>query len=68
MFLADWASSPLEGRAALHGTPSRDETIDRYEQLTGHRVGNMRFSDTTTALLLAVALIRLNNKLAIEGD
>ena len=68
MFLADWASSPLEGRAALHGTPSRDETIDRYEQLTGHRVGNMRFSDITAALLLAVALIRLNNKLAIEGD
>jgi aminoglycoside phosphotransferase (APT) family kinase protein len=67
MFLTDWASSPFEGRAGLHGTPSREETIDRYERLTGYHVGNMRFSDITAALLLAVALIRLNNKLAIKG-
>jgi hypothetical protein len=43
-------------------TPSRD-SIDR---LTGHRLANRRFSDVTAALLLAITLVRLNTKLAME--
>lgn len=65
MFMTDWVSSPLVDRAPAPGTPSREETIERYERLTGHRVRNMRFNDVTAALLLAVALIRLNERLNI---
>jgi aminoglycoside phosphotransferase (APT) family kinase protein len=67
MFMTDWVSSPLADRAPAPGTPSREETIERYERLTGHRVANMRFNDVSAALLLAVALIRLNERLNIPG-
>jgi len=66
MFMTDWVSSPLENRALAPGTPSREESIDRYERLTGHQVRNIRFSDVTAALLLAVPLIRLNTKLNLQ--
>jgi aminoglycoside phosphotransferase (APT) family kinase protein len=67
MLMTDWISSPFNGHAPAPGTPTREETIERYQRLAGHRLGNMRFSDVTSALLLAVPLIRLNTKLAIEG-
>ncbi len=57
----------LEDHAPAPGTPSREETIDRYQRLTGHRLTNLRFSDVTSALLLAVALVRLNTKLAMDS-
>lgn len=65
MFMTDWVSSPLADHAPAPGTPSREETIERYERLTGHRVANMRFNDVAAALLLAVALIRLNRRLNV---
>ena len=67
MFMTDWVSSPLENRGLAPGTPSRAESIERYERLTGHRVRNMRFNDVTAALLLAVALTRLNERLNLDG-
>ncbi|WP_020105060.1 phosphotransferase family protein [Nocardia sp. 348MFTsu5.1] len=67
MFLTDWVSSPLDEHASLHGTPSREETLERYAGLTGWRPTNMLFNDVTAALLLAVPLIRLNKKLNLEG-
>ena len=67
MFMSDWISSPLPEHAAAPGTPSREETIERYERATGHRLTNMTFNDVTAALLLAVPLIRLNEKLQLDG-
>ena len=31
LFMTDWVSSPFPDNASAPGTPSRDETIDRYE-------------------------------------
>jgi aminoglycoside phosphotransferase (APT) family kinase protein len=67
LLMTDWVSSPLPDNAPAPGTPSREETIDRYESAVGHRIGNVRFGDVTAPLLLAVALTRLNRKLAIPG-
>ncbi|HEV7423415.1 MAG TPA: phosphotransferase family protein [Mycobacterium sp.] len=67
LLMTDWVSSPLPDNASAPGTPSREETIDRYESAVGHRIGNVRFGDVTAPLLLAVALTRLNRKLAIPG-
>ena len=65
LLMTDWVSSPLPGRRPAPGTPDRDETIGRYERASGHRLRNLRFSDLTAPLLLAVALIRLSGKLAM---
>ncbi|AFM18543.1 putative aminoglycoside phosphotransferase [Mycolicibacterium chubuense NBB4] len=67
LFMTDWVSSPLPGNAPAPGTPSRDETIARYEDAVGHAVGNIRYGDVTAPLLLAVALVRLNARFALEG-
>lgn len=67
MFMSDWISSPLAEHAAAPGTPSREETIERYERVAGHRLTNMTFNDVTAAMLLAVPLIRLNEKLQLDG-
>jgi aminoglycoside phosphotransferase (APT) family kinase protein len=67
LLMTDWVSSPLPGNVSAPGTPSREETIDRYEAGTGHPIGNIRYGDVTAPLLLAVALVRLNRKFAIEG-
>lgn len=67
MLMSDWISSPLENHGSAPGTPSRDETIERYEQLTGQRLSHMLFNDVSAALLVAIPLIRLNEKLKLEG-
>lgn len=67
MLMTDWVSSPLPGHAAAPGTPGREQTIELYRELAGHPVGDMRFSDVTAALLLAVALIRLTTIWAVDG-
>lgn len=66
MFLTDWVSSPFPDRAPTPGTPSRDETLDRYAERAGYRLRNMHFHDLTATLLLAMPLIRLNRMFASE--
>jgi aminoglycoside phosphotransferase (APT) family kinase protein len=65
LLMTDWVSSPLPDRRPAPGTPGREETIERYERVSGHPLRNMRFSDLTAPLLLAVALIRLSERLAM---
>lgn len=67
LFMTDWISSPLPGNTPAPGTPSREETIDRYERAVGRSIGNMAFGDVTAPLLLAVALVRLNRRFDIPG-
>ncbi|MGV0811550.1 phosphotransferase family protein [Mycolicibacterium boenickei] len=67
LLMTDWVSSPLPGNAPAPGTPTRAETIDRYEHAVGHRIGNIEFGDVTAPLLLAVALVRLNRRFDIPG-
>ncbi|MBU8818749.1 phosphotransferase family protein [Mycolicibacterium goodii] len=67
LLMTDWISSPLPDHAPAAGTPSRQETIARYERAVGHRVGNLEFGDVSAPLLLAVALVRLNRRFHIPG-
>ena len=67
LFMTDWISSPLPGNAPAPGTPSREQTIDRYERAVGRSVGNLAFGDVSAPLLLAVALVRLNRRFDIPG-
>lgn len=67
LLMTDWVSSPLPDNAPAPGTPSREETIDRYEHAVGRRIGNIEFGDVTAPLLLAVAMVRLNRRFDIPG-
>jgi aminoglycoside phosphotransferase (APT) family kinase protein len=60
LLMTDWISSTLPDHASAPGTPSREETIDRYEHAVGRPIGNIEFGDVTAPLLLAVPLVRLN--------
>lgn len=68
MFATDWISSPLPGRASAAGTPSREETMERYRRRTGLSLEHMQFCDVAAALLLAIPLLRLNTILALDVD
>jgi aminoglycoside phosphotransferase (APT) family kinase protein len=66
LLMTDWISSPLPDHAPAPGTPTRAETLDRYEHAAGRRVGDLRFADVCAPLLLAVALVRLNRRFALD--
>lgn len=67
MFATDWISSSAPGHARTPGTPSREETLDRYRRATRLRLDHMHFADVTAALLLAIPLLRLNRILELDG-
>lgn len=67
LLFLDWACSEFEGHPPLPGTPSRHETIARYEELTGWKVQNLRYNEILAAVLLSVPLLRLSTHLQL-GD
>jgi aminoglycoside phosphotransferase (APT) family kinase protein len=61
--LAHWLffdafATTLSGIERLEGFPGREETIARYEEVSGARVGDLRFFDVSQAFFIAVTLIR----------
>lgn len=61
----DWACSEFEGHPPLPGTPTREETIARYEDLTGWKVQNLHYNEVLAAVLLSVPLLRLSTHLQL---
>lgn len=68
LLFLDWACSEFEGHPRLPGTPSREETIARYEDLTGWTVQNLRYNEVLAAVLLSVPLLRLSTHLKLGDD
>jgi len=67
MLFIDWACTEGEGTPRLNGTPSREETVQRYEQLSGLPVRNLRYNEVLAVVELAVPIIRLQTKLRNDG-
>jgi len=67
LLFVDWACSEYEGVPRLDGTPSRDETIDRYERLSGRAVRNLRYNEVLAAVALGIPVSRLETRLRSEG-
>ncbi|MFI9508214.1 phosphotransferase family protein [Nocardia sp. NPDC052566] len=67
LLLTDWVSSEFLGKPRLPGTPSREEAIARYEAATGWAVRRLRFNEILGAVLLSVALLRIQTYLNM-GD
>lgn len=63
----DWSFSEHQQIARLPGTPSRADTIARYEALTGLPVRNLRYNEVLAALALACPVLRLQTKLSKDG-
>jgi aminoglycoside phosphotransferase (APT) family kinase protein len=67
LLFVDWACSEYEGVPRLDGTPSREETVDRYEQLSGHAVRNLRYNEVLAAVEIGLPVSRLETRLRKEG-
>ena len=63
----DWHSSEAYGIPKLEGTPSEEETIRRYEELTGWKVKNLLYNQVLAPLRLGVPLVRLYKNLRSMG-
>jgi aminoglycoside phosphotransferase (APT) family kinase protein len=67
LLFVDWACSEYEGVPRLDGTPSREETVDRYEQLSGRAVRNLRYNEVLAAVEIGLPVSRLETRLRNEG-
>jgi aminoglycoside phosphotransferase (APT) family kinase protein len=67
LLFVDWACSEYDGVRRLDGTPSREETVDRYEQLSGRAVRNLRYNEVLAAVEIGLPVSRLETRLRNEG-
>jgi aminoglycoside phosphotransferase (APT) family kinase protein/putative sterol carrier protein len=60
--LLDWQHCAGAGIARCEGTPSADETIARYEELTGWKVKNLFFNEVFAAARYGLILVSVFRK------
>jgi aminoglycoside phosphotransferase (APT) family kinase protein/putative sterol carrier protein len=63
----DWHNSEAYGIPKLEGTPSDEETVRRYEELTGWRVNDLFYNQVLAPLRAAVSIIRVYKNLRQMG-
>jgi aminoglycoside phosphotransferase (APT) family kinase protein len=49
------------------GIPDRDETVDYYEQITGHRVQNLDYYEVLAGTRLAILMVRAAHLMSAAG-
>jgi aminoglycoside phosphotransferase (APT) family kinase protein len=67
LLFVDWACTEYESVPQLDGTPSREETVDRYEQLSGLGMRNLRYNEVLAAVELGIPVSRLETRLRNQG-
>ncbi|MFI6573346.1 phosphotransferase family protein [Nocardia fluminea] len=68
MLFLDWACSEFQGTERLPGTPTREESIARYEQRSGMKVRNLRYNEVLAAVLLSIPLLRMAHRLNLPPE
>jgi len=68
LLFLDWACSEYEGIPRLAGTPTRAETIQRYELRSGFKVRNLAYNEVLAAVLLAIPLLRIAEAFQLPPD
>jgi aminoglycoside phosphotransferase (APT) family kinase protein len=63
----DWHHSEGHGVARLPGLPGRDETVRRYEQLTGRKVEQLFYHEVMAGLRFGVIMVSLYRQLRQLG-
>jgi aminoglycoside phosphotransferase (APT) family kinase protein len=67
LLFVDWACTEYQGVPRLDGTPSREETVERYERLSGREVRNLRYNEVLAAVEMGLPVSRLDARLRAEG-
>jgi aminoglycoside phosphotransferase (APT) family kinase protein len=67
MLTFDWLLTEGSGVARLEGFPGREETIARYEELTGRRVEHYAFSEVFAAFRTGAVILRVQKNLVELG-
>lgn len=67
MISLDWLLSEGTGAPRLEGFPSREETIERYEALTGWRVENFHYHEVFATFQAACTILRVQKNLQKMG-
>ncbi|MFD9550186.1 phosphotransferase family protein [Nocardia salmonicida] len=68
MLFLDWACSEFQGTERLAGTPSREESIARYEERSGMKIRNLRYNEVLAAVLLSIPLLRMAHRLNLPSE
>ena len=63
----DWLLSEGTGVPRLEGFPGRQETIERYQELTGFRVENFFYNEVFSTFRTAVVVLRVQKNLQRMG-
>jgi aminoglycoside phosphotransferase (APT) family kinase protein len=63
----DWLLSEGTGVPRLEGFPGREETIARYQELTGFRVENFFYNEVFATFRTALVVLRVQKKLQRMG-
>jgi aminoglycoside phosphotransferase (APT) family kinase protein len=67
LLFVDWACTDYQGVPRLDGTPTREETVDRYERLSRRTVRNLRYNEVLAAVELGIPVSRLQSRLRKQG-
>jgi len=59
LFFLEWANTESSGIPPLEGTPGREETVQRYEELTGWKVRNLFYNEVLACVRLGVTMFRM---------
>ena len=63
----DWHNSEAYGISKLEGTPGKEETVQRYEELSGWKVKNLFYNEVLAPFRLGVPLLRIYKNLKQMG-
>jgi len=55
----DWQHSDGYGFPRTEGSPNREETIKRYEELTGYKVKNLFYQEVVAALYFGIVMAKI---------
>lgn len=57
--LLDWQHSDGYGIPRCEGSPSREETIARYEELTGYKISHLMFNEVLGAVEFGIIMMKI---------
>jgi len=63
----DWSASEFCGVPRLPGTPGTDETVHRYEALTGWKVKNLLYNEVLAGVVLGVPMLVIYKRMKKAG-
>ena len=55
----DWQHTEGYGIPKLEGTPGKEETVQRYEELTGYKARNLFYNEVRTAVYFGIIMMKI---------